>query len=174
MRGIILAAVAIAACDIHEGRPGGAPPGPGVTVPGDSTGEPAGSTGERPRLDLGDWPEPPGETSTGSTGEAPGTTGEPGSTGGTSTGGEATGSSGAASTGEDTSTGEPGSSSGDPPPLTPCPCAPEAAAAMNVCGLPPGTCPPVTPGGYYDPNGNHDFADGDWVLGWQEWTAKCG
>lgn len=58
--------------------------------------------------------------------------------------------------------------------ITPCDCMPEAAAAMNVCGSLPGACEAVTPGGYCDPDGDGDHADGDWVRGWHEWTAKCG
>lgn len=61
----------------------------------------------------------------------------------------------------------------EPECLTECPCAPEAAEAKNVCGLQPGACDAVNPGGLCDPDGDGSFADGDWVLGWQLWSAKC-
>lgn len=71
-------------------------------------------------------------------------------------------------------TGPQGSSGSTGDPLPACPCTPEAAAAMNLCGLPPGTCEPVNPGGYCDPNGDGSFADGNWDLGWVQWQSLCG
>jgi hypothetical protein len=32
----------------------------------------------------------------------------------------------------------------------------------------------VQPGGLCDPDSDENFADADWVLGWQLWLAKCG
>lgn len=54
--------------------------------------------------------------------------------------------------------------------LTDCPCAP---GVDNVCKLAPGTCSAVKPGGVCDPNGDGQFQDGDWTLGWKLYQAKC-
>lgn len=159
----------IVACDRPGGRPGPPPVG-GIDLPDTSTG----GEGEPPlRFDLGVWPalDVGGGLDLGlPQAESTGDTGFAGSTGTTSA---STGEPGSTSTGEETSTGPPGSSSGEPPPLPPCPCTAEAAAAKNLCGLPPGTCPPVMPGGYCDPNGDGAFADGDWNQGWADWVALC-
>lgn len=166
---IITIAAMLIACDRPGGRPG-PPPGGGVILPPIET-----STGEGdapgPRLDLGDWPE----LSTSSTSDmgSSGTGGVGTSTGEGSTTDEGTssGTSGTGSGTSGTSDASTGGSTGEPLPA--CPCTAEAAAAMNLCGLPPGTCEPVKPGGYCDPNGDSNFADGDWVLGWEHWSALC-
>lgn len=54
--------------------------------------------------------------------------------------------------------------------LTDCPCAP---GVDNVCKLAPGTCSAVKPGGLCDPNGDGQFFDGDFTLGWKLYQAKC-
>lgn len=62
----------------------------------------------------------------------------------------------------------------EPECLTECPCEPEANEGKNVCYLAPGTCDATKPGGLCDPDADGGFADGDWILGWQLWSAKCG
>lgn len=179
MRHLIMAA-AIVACDRNEGRPI-VTTWPGIHVPEDSTG--ASTTGgDLPRLDLPAWPDLPGEaTGTTTTGEgattATSTSGGT-STGDASTGGSSTGPGGTSTTDTsgtsagDTSSGD-GSTSTTGEALSLCPCTAEAMAAKNFCGLVAGTCEPTMPGGYCDPNGDGSYDDGDWNLGWQEWTAKC-
>lgn len=173
--------VALAACDRGEDREASPPSWPSVHVPEDST---TGSGGGLARLDLSSWPDLPPETTTGeagstsstvtsspTTGDGTSTTGDTsssGTTGGSSTSEASTGSTD--STGS-TGTGEASSTTGAPP--SPCPCDPDAAAAENFCGLAPGVCEATAPGGYCDPNGDTSYADGDWVLGWQEWAEKC-
>lgn len=173
MRIIIIAA--LVACDRDAGRP--AVPGwPGIHVPEASTG--ASTTGEdMPRLDLPSWPDLPADGATGGTstgapttgGEGTSTTGASSGTtaAGTSTGGSTSTTGGTSTTGAESSSGSTGE------PLSPCPCEPAAAESLNFCGLSPGACEATTPGGYCDPDGDGNFADGDWNLGWQEWTAKC-
>lgn len=56
--------------------------------------------------------------------------------------------------------------------LSPCPCTAEAAAFMSFCALKPGLCPATAPGGYCDPNGDGNPNDGDWTLGYEQWSAK--
>jgi hypothetical protein len=183
MRAILILALA-GQCSA-EGRRAGPPAAiTGIhveTVEGESSGDP-----DQPRLDLGSWePWTTGESTGGSSGgedsTAPTTsdstgagkagtstggstsTGEDASTGAASTSGASTSG---ASTGEDSTGGE--SSTGGP--LTDCPC---VDGADNVCDLDPGVCSATLPGGLCDPDGNGDYLDGDWTLGWQEYHAKC-
>lgn len=177
LRAIMICALATR-CDGGDGRSAGPPAAvTGVHV---ETSEGASSGPDQSRLDLGAWEpwttgEGTGEPSTGapavpttsgtstgtdestsggtSTGEDPGT-----STGAASTGG----TTGGSSTGDDTSTGEL---------VTDCPC---QDGADNVCDLAPGTCSATMPGGYCDPDADGAYFDGDWTLGAQEYTQKCG
>ena len=59
-----------------------------------------------------------------------------------------------------------------PPPVDDCPCRP---GGDNLCnyGVDVAGCPMTAPGGYCDPNGDGNFADGDWVRGWTEYRAIC-
>jgi len=45
----------------------------------------------------------------------------------------------------------------------------------NFCHHPPRTtnCPMTFPGGYCDPNGNSQYEDGDWVLGYYHYLGEC-
>jgi hypothetical protein len=59
---------------------------------------------------------------------------------------------------------------------TACPCKDGDPNFNNVCHWPPNTpnCPPTTPGGYCDPNGDGSYDDGDWQKGFYEYADKCG
>ena len=54
-----------------------------------------------------------------------------------------------------------------------CPC---GLASSNYCDIGPRTsgCPMTFSGGYCDPNGDGNYADADWVRGWNEYRAGCG
>jgi hypothetical protein len=58
-----------------------------------------------------------------------------------------------------------------PAPATSCAC---RGDLDNFClyGATDG-CSMTLPGGYCDPDGNGDFADADWVRGWNEFKAAC-
>ncbi|MGZ3416798.1 MAG: glycosyl hydrolase [Polyangiales bacterium] len=60
-----------------------------------------------------------------------------------------------------------------PPPASGCPC---MDGKNNYClyGTSVDGCPMTSPGGYCDPNGDGDFADADWVRGYDEHHAACG
>lgn len=161
----------------------------GADMGSDDATTTTGTTGE---------PEAPTTGGTTTTGEAEATggtttTGEANTT--TTTGGETTGEDMTTTTGEDPPPPKcgdgvcadaeiaggcyvqgwcPGDCAAHPTCITPCPCAAEGAEVSNVCGLDLGACEAVTPGGYCDPDGDGDRADGDWNRGSQEWAAKCG
>lgn len=151
-----------------------------TSMGGEATSTEPTSTGDSTTSETG--PEPSTSDGTGTTTGDASTSGDLGSTGGDSTGepepepvcGDGTCSAPEIADG----CFAPGWCSFDcvahPYCLTPCPCSPEAAEVSNVCGSASGACPAVAPGGYCDPDGDGDRADGNWTRGWQEWTAKCG
>jgi hypothetical protein len=176
----VLMTLALAGHCAADGRAAG--PAAAVTGIHVETSEGASSGPDQPRLDLGAWEtwttgESTGEPSTGApavpttSGTSMGT--DESTSGGTSTGEDTGTSTGAASTGGtsgDTSTSTGGdTSTGEP--LTDCPC---QDGADNVCDLSPGTCSATQPGGLCDPDGDGAYFDGDWTLGAQEYTQKCG
>lgn len=56
-----------------------------------------------------------------------------------------------------------------------CPCS-DDPDFDNFCLYGPSTasCPMTFPGGYCDPDGDGDFSDGDWELGWELYGLQCG
>lgn len=80
---------------------------------------------------------------------------------------------GVGATGGTTSDAAAGSG-GSPPDAAPsCPC---LDGVDNYCLYWPHDiphCDMLLPGGYCDPNGDGDFADADWVRGWEEYAAAC-
>lgn len=51
-----------------------------------------------------------------------------------------------------------------------CACADDVE---SFCDYPAYSCRRTAPGGYCDPNGDGDFADADWVRGWDEFQSDC-
>lgn len=197
----IIILCAAAHCAEEAGRPAGPLPPGGVDLPGDvSTGEdPDRPRLDLPDHDGGSTSSGSSGGLGTSTGE---TTGDPDETGsGASSTGDASTTGpgpGEGSTGSSGSSGDapgvcgdgacdaaeaavpcytPGWCYGDckalPACLSPCPCTPEAAALKSFCALLPGACPATEPGGYCDPDGDGNPADGDWTLGSVQWAAKC-
>jgi hypothetical protein len=76
-------------------------------------------------------------------------------------------------------TGQSGGSSPSPNPAPAPSPNPGTCACLsgvdNYCLYPKGTpdCPMIQAGGYCDPNGDGDFADADWVRGYDEYHQRC-